>query len=173
MSKLLGYSAAAGYIGSVLVANYLSTKYGLVAIGFGLTASAGTYAAGAALGLRDYLQSIFGRYSTLPLIAVAAVLSYAVSSPAIATASAVAFLCSELTDFAVYTPLRKRGWVRAVVASVFFGALVDSVVFLHISGFGVTLSSVEGQMVGKFLWAVMVPVAIIQVAKRAFQWARS
>lgn len=165
----LGYTAAIAYIGSVLIANALSTHYGLVPMGFGLVASAGTYAAGAALGLRDYLQSVFGRYSTLPLIAVAAALSYLIASPAIATASAVAFTLSELADFAVYTPLCARGWVRAVAASVFAGAIVDSVVFLHVSGFGVTWASVEGQVVGKFLWAVIVPLALIQGVKRVLR----
>lgn len=168
MNKL-GLAASVAYIGSVLAANTLSTHYGLVPMGFGLVASAGTYAAGVALGLRDYIQSVLGRYSTLPLIAVAALLSYLVASPAIATASAAAFALSELTDFAIYTPLRARGWVRAVMASVFLGAIVDSLVFLHVSGFGVTWASVEGQVLGKFVWAMLVPLAIIQLGKRAYR----
>lgn len=41
----------------------------------------------------------------------------ALTAPALAVASAVAFLVAERADFAVYTPLRRRGWARAVAAS--------------------------------------------------------
>lgn len=166
MNKKYASIAIVGYISAVILANWLSTNYGLVAIGFGLTASAGTYAAGAALGLRDLTQNWAGRAVAVGAMLAAAVLSYAISSPAIATASALAFLCSETADFLVYTPLRRRGFGRAVLASTLVGGLVDTLVFLHVSGFGVTLRSVEGQMVGKFLWASLVPVALVAVVRK-------
>jgi len=53
----------------------------------------------------------------------------------LALASGVAFTLSELADWAVYRPLRERGWVPAAVASNIVGAIVDSAVFLAIAGF--------------------------------------
>jgi queuosine precursor transporter len=51
-------------------------------------------------------------------ILVGALLSWAVTSNRdLAVASAVAFLFSELADFAVYRPLRERRWLLAVFPS--------------------------------------------------------
>ena len=44
------------YIGSVVAANWLTTRYGLISIGFGLYATAGTIAVGGAIMTRDFLQ---------------------------------------------------------------------------------------------------------------------
>lgn len=153
MSKAL--AATAVYVGSVVAANYVTTRFGLVAVGFGLSATAGTYFAGAALGVRDAIQDFGGRLFVLGAILSAAVVSYAVASPKIATASAAAFLLSELADLAVYSPLRKRGWVRAVVASNAVGAVVDTLLFLSLAGFGITGGVFAGQLVGKALWATL------------------
>lgn len=175
MSKFLGYAAAGAYIASVVVANSLSTHYGFVSVGFGLMASAGTYAAGAALGLRDAVQEGLGKRAVFGVIALAGVLSYFIASPAIATASAAAFTIAELCDLVVYTPMRKRGWVKAVIASNIVGGLVDTVVFLHIAGFPTSLKAVEGQMVGKILWATLIPVTLILAVRQARKssWATS
>jgi uncharacterized PurR-regulated membrane protein YhhQ (DUF165 family) len=79
-----------------------------------------------------------------------AALSFLVSDPFIALASAVAFGLSELADLAVYTPLRKRGYLRAAIASNIVGAFVDTIAFLTIAGFPVMVA-LPGQMVGKLL----------------------
>jgi uncharacterized PurR-regulated membrane protein YhhQ (DUF165 family) len=47
----------------------------------------------------------------------------------LAVASAVAFLLSELADYAVYARLRARGLALAVMASGVVGAVLDSVLF--------------------------------------------
>ena len=44
-----------------------------------------------------------------------------------------AFLVSELADLAVYEPIRKRGWLPAVVASNIVGICVDSALFLWLA----------------------------------------
>lgn len=170
MNRALGLAAAAAYVAVVVLANILSTRYGMVSVGFGLVASAGTYAAGLALGLRDAVQDGLGKWGVLGVIAVGSALSFVLASPIIATASLCAFLAAELCDFAVYTPLRKRGWAKAVVASNAVGAVVDTWVFLTLAPFGpVTFHAMEGQLVGKILWATLVPVAILSLGRRAQQ----
>lgn len=165
--RLLLAASLAGYVASVVLANWLTSHYGLVPVLPGLVTRAGTYAAGAALGLRDLVQQIGGRRLAVLAIAAAAVLSWVLSSPQLAIASATAFLLAELADFAVYTPLRERGWVRAVLASNIVGAPIDTLVFLGLAGFPLTWSTVLGQLVGKLLWATLVPVLILAAVSRA------
>lgn len=160
----LGVLAALGFVAAIVAANYLTTAYGFVSVGLGLTASAGTYAAGAALGLRDLIQDGLGRWGVLVVILVGAGVSFAVSDPRIAIASAVAVLVSEIADLAVYTPLRQRSWPAAVLASNTVGALVDTVAFLTIAGFW-AWGAVPGQMVGKVIWATLVPLGLIYAVR--------
>ena len=54
-------------------------------------------------------------------------------------ASGLTYLCSESADFAVYTPLQRRWFVPAVIASGCVALVVDSVVFLHLAGLYSTL----------------------------------
>jgi hypothetical protein len=82
----------------------------------------------------------------LGAVLVGAALS-AFLSPALALASGTAFLCSELADFAVYTPLARRHWIGAVVLSNTVGLLADSALFLLLA-FG-SLDFLAGQVVGK------------------------
>ncbi|WP_280502035.1 VUT family protein [Nocardia farcinica] len=157
--RTAGVIAAAGLLASVIAANYVTTRYGFVPVGFGLQATAGTIFAGVALALRDAIQDLAGKWAVVVVIVAAAVVSYFIASPAIAVASAVAFAVAELLDFAVYTPLRARSqfgdrrWSAAVLASGVVGAVVDTVVFIGLA-FGVTAISgvLVGQLVGK-MWA--------------------
>jgi uncharacterized PurR-regulated membrane protein YhhQ (DUF165 family) len=120
-------------------------------VGFGLTATAGTYFAGLSFVMRDAVQDTGGKVWVVAVIAIGAGLSYFISDALIATASMAAFACSETADFLVYTPLRRRGYIRAAVASNVVGAVVDTFVFLHVAGFGLAKPVVEGQLVGKLL----------------------
>jgi hypothetical protein len=151
-------ASAALFLATIVAANYLTTHYGLVSIGFGLAVTAGTFAAGFALYARDEVQDAAGRTAVVALIIVGALLSYVVSSGRIALASGVAFCLSELCDMAVYTPLRERSWAGAVVASNAVGGLVDSLVFLSVAGFGLTVGNVAGQ------WLVKMAVTVATVA---------
>jgi hypothetical protein len=80
------------------------------------------------------------------------------SPPMLVVASASAFLLSEFTDFAVYTPLQKRRLITAVVASSVVGLIVDSFVFLYLA-FG-SLDYLLGQVVGKS-WMVVLAIPAI------------
>lgn len=150
---------AAGFLGTILAANYVTTRYGMVPVGFGLVAIAGTYFAGLAFVLRDELQRTAGKRATVGVIVVGAGLSYLLADPMIATASAVAFGVSEFADMGVYTPLRRRGYLKAVTASNVVGTVVDSLLFLAIAGFPVMLA-LPGQLVGK-LTVTAVFVALV------------
>jgi queuosine precursor transporter len=151
------YGWLVGYIGSIILANWLVTTFGIVPVGFGLMAPAAVYAVGLAFTLRDFTQDRLGTRWAISAIAIGSVLS-AILSPAIALASGVAFLFSELADLAVYTPLRQRRWLGAVVASNAVGTVIDSVLFLGLA-FG-SFDFLPGQIVGK-LWMTVVAIAFI------------
>lgn len=161
-----GIAALTAYITAIVAANWLTTRYGLVTVAPGLVTTAGTFAAGAALLLRDVVQDAAGRAWVLAGIGIGAALTWA-TSPALAVASATAFLVAEVADMAVYTPLRDRGWARAVLASNTVGAIIDTLLFLTLAGFPVTTATVGGQLVGKLAWATLLPVAAVIAVRRA------
>lgn len=157
------------YMTAVVLANVLTDHYGLVAVGWGLLVTAGTYAAGAALFARDFLQrhatdlygTLRGILYVLAAIAVAGVVSAITASPGLALASTLAFLTAEAVDLAVFTPLRERaGFAVSVLVSNVVSAPVDTVMFLWVAGFPVTVSAVTGQFIGKVLWATLVPLLL-------------
>jgi uncharacterized PurR-regulated membrane protein YhhQ (DUF165 family) len=133
-------------------------------------APAGVYLAGLAFTLRDVTQEIAGKRVALAAIAAGALASWFIASPQLATASAVAFAASELLDMAVYSPLRKRGWLTAVVASNIVGLAVDSVLFLALA-FG-SLAFLPGQIVGK-AWMTGLAVAILAAGRATLRHVRA
>jgi hypothetical protein len=164
------------FVGTVVLANWLLEMYGLVHVGFGLYAPAGVYAAGLAFGLRDGLQEVGGRHGrrwVIAAIVTGAVIAYWVSDAAtlpdglvpIAVASAAAFLLSEAADYVVYTPLRQRNWVAAVVSSNFVGSIIDSALFLWLAFGAIEGKVMAGQMLGKLV--MLVPAYLIVGAIRA------
>lgn len=159
-------AAAVAYVGAIVAANVMTAQFGVWWVLPGLTATAGTYAAGLALGARDVLQDTGGRRLVLGAIAAGAGLSWWLTGPHLAVASGAAFLLSELADLAVYTPLRRRGWARAVFASNIVGATVDTLAFLWLAGFPVTAPGVAGQLAGKLLWSTAVPVLAVMGVRR-------
>ena len=156
---------AAGFLACILAANYVTTRYGMVPVGFGLVATAGTYFAGLSFVLRDALQDAAGRWTALAVVVLGAALSYLISDPFIALASGVAFLASETADLAIYTPMRRRGYVRAAVASSVIGSVVDTFLFLRIAGFPIA-GAWQGQIVGKLLVTALVVALVTAVRAR-------
>jgi hypothetical protein len=150
------------YVGSIVLANVTLAVVGLVPVGFGLLAPAGVLWAGIALTLRDLVQDALGRWAVLGAIVLGAGLSWLVS-PAFAVASGVAFLVSELADMAVYSPLRARWWLLAILASNTVGLVVDSCIFLWLA-FG-SLDFLAGQLVGK-AYVTLATVAALWVWRR-------
>lgn len=153
----------AAYVATIPVSNLLITHFGNVPVGFGLLAPAGVYAVGAALVLRDLAREAAGRSAVLLAVWVGAALSWFLATPALAMASAAAFLVSELLDFAVYEPLRNRGLLLAMGASNLVGMLADSLIFLWMA-FG-SLAFLPGQFVGKG-WMTLAAVALLALVRR-------
>jgi len=143
------------YLATIPVANWMISNMGTqffpdgphtIPVGFGYNAPSGVLMIGAAMVLRDAVQNIYGKKTTTIAIGVGIILSYFVN-PAVATASAVAFACGELTDFFIYTKLRNKTLVGAVVSSGIIGGAIDSFIFLQIA-FGSTMYW-QGQVIGK------------------------
>jgi uncharacterized PurR-regulated membrane protein YhhQ (DUF165 family) len=151
-----------GYIAVIVLANWAISTFGVVPVGFGLAAPAGVYFAGLAFTLRDLVQEQLGRSWTVVAIVAGAAVS-ALISPQFALASGLAFLLSELADFAVYTPLRQRNWLAAVTLSNTVGLCIDSALFLSLAFGG--LDFLAGQVVGK-LWMTVLAVALLWVWRR-------
>jgi queuosine precursor transporter len=174
--KSFGYLAFACYLGSIPLANWMIGHVGFCAdgapcvlpvaplpAGHALMAPSGVLMAGFALVLRDVVQRCLGLAWGLAAVFVGAALSALVAPPALVLASGAGFLLSELADFAVYTPLQKRGLVLAVIASCALGLVMDSIVFLGLA-FG-SLAFLPGQIVGK-AWAVLVSLPVIRYLRR-------
>lgn len=150
------------YLACIVGANAAIQRWGIVPVGFGLTGPAGVFFIGPALVARDYVQWVAGKAVSLAVLAVGAVLSFAVADPHIAVASAAAFAISELTDFALFTWIAPR-WSRAVLAGGVAGAFVDSSVFLWLA-FG-SLAFLPGQMLGK-CYGVAIASVLIAARRR-------
>jgi queuosine precursor transporter len=135
----------------------------LIPVAPGLMAPSGVLMIGASFVLRDLLQRRLGVAASVAAILVGAALSGLFAPIALVTASATAFLMSELADLAVYTPLAKRRLVFAVVASSVVGLVVDSIVFLWLA-FG-SLEFLAGQVVGKS-WMVLLSIPLIALLRK-------
>ena len=165
MNIALRILIAAMYVLVIVVANWSIQKWGIVSIGFGLMAPAGVYFAGLAFSLRDALHEVSDKYWIIGAIIVGAIVSYVIEDGGkIAIASGSAFLLSELADFAVYSPLRDRGKIRALFASNVVGLVADSILFLYLA-FG-SLEFLSGQVVAKVYMTAA--VIIIMLGYRFF-----
>lgn len=167
MTKI-GVAAALLFVGTVWLANWLVVRYGIVPVGYGLSAPAGVFAVGLAFTLRDVVHRTLGRGAVVICIGAGCLLAWLIEANAqipggvvsIAFASAVAFLFSETADLLVYTPLEERSFTGAVAASNIVGALVDSALFLWLA-FG-SLAFFTGQVVGKLeMTAAALPVVFL------------
>lgn len=159
MKRNAAIASLVGYVLVITAANWMTSAFGLVPI-FGLFVTAGTFAAGLALILRDAVQVTLGGKVVLIAILVGVCLSYVTSSPALAIASGMAFLVSEVVDLSVFTPVRKRSLAGAVLLSSVVSAPVDTVLFLHLAGFPVTWQAVLGQFIVKTALALAVAIVL-------------
>jgi uncharacterized PurR-regulated membrane protein YhhQ (DUF165 family) len=148
-----------GHLGTDCVANGPC----VIPVAPGVLAPSGVLMIGAALVLRDLVQRRLGIEFGVGAIIAGAALSAGLAPPSLVLASASAFLLSEFTDFAVYTPLARRRLVLAVLASSLVGLVVDSIVFLWLA-FG-SLDLLSGQIVGKF-WMVLLATPFVAYLRR-------
>jgi uncharacterized PurR-regulated membrane protein YhhQ (DUF165 family) len=167
-----GYLALGLFTLTIPAANWLIGHAGtvcppagpcLVPVWPGIMAPSGVLMIGIALVLRDLVQRRLGLVAGLAAIAIGTLISALLAPAAIVLASATAFLLSELADLLVYTPLQRRRFVTAVVASGLAGLVVDSAVFLCLA-FG-SLDFLPGQILGK-LWMVLLAIPLLQWLRR-------
>jgi queuosine precursor transporter len=146
---------AAGYVGLVILANWLASAYIVHVPLTPYVAPAGVFAIGAILVLRDWMQQLRGLLWTMPLVYAAGLISWWVGDAAgwtalqkIAVASVVAFSVSETVEALVFTPLRRRSLSLGVALSGTVGLAIDSWLFLTLA-FSST-AFFWGQFWGKF-----------------------
>jgi hypothetical protein len=167
-----GYLFLFGFMLTIPAANWLIGNAGtlcpekgpcLIPVAPGLMAPSGVLMIGLALVLRDIVQRRLGTIFAIGAIISGAALSSLLAEPSLVFASGVAFLLSELADFAVYTPLQRRRLVLAVFASGVVGLVIDSAFFLYLA-FG-NLDYISGQIVGKS-WMIILALPTIMWLRR-------
>jgi uncharacterized PurR-regulated membrane protein YhhQ (DUF165 family) len=103
--------------------------------------------------VRDFAQREIGHY-VLAAMGVGVALSYFMAGPDVALASAVAFLISELADWAVYT-FSNRPLSQRVIWSSIISTPIDTFVFLSMLGF-FSITGAAVMTLSKLLGAVIV-----------------
>jgi queuosine precursor transporter len=131
---------AVSFVGLVLLANWLASRYVVTVPLTSYKAPAGVFCIGGVLVLRDWMQQLAGLRWTMPLVYASGLLSWAVGDLAgwtslqkIAIASVVAFTISETIEALVFTPVRNRSLTAGVALSATVGNAVDSYVFLTLA----------------------------------------
>lgn len=160
------------FILTIPAGNWFVTNVGLVCepdgpclipVWPGIMSPSAVLLAGFALVLRDAVQTLLGNRWTIVAIVAGAVISAWLAEPQIVIGSTAAFFFSELADFAVYTPMRRRYPSSAVILSGLAGSVVDSMIFLTLA-FG-SLEFLPGQVLGKF-WMSLLGGAVLYVWRR-------
>lgn len=153
-----------GFVATIFGANWALGQYGIVPIGFGLSAPAGVYFAGLAFTFRDGVRETMGVRWTFGAILIGAVLSFWLEDArTFAVASGIAFAISETADALVYEPIRERSRTVALALSNTVGLVIDSALFLWLA-FG-SLAFIEGQIVGK-LYTTALAVVMVEGWRR-------
>ena len=166
--RTIGFLLLAGYVAAIVGANWAIERFGIVPVGFGLMAPAGVFFAGLCFEFRDLVQDTLGRWWAVAAILIGASLSVFISKQ-FALASGVAFLLGELADFAIYTPMRRRYWLVAMIIANTIGDILDSAIFLYLA-FG-SLNFITGQVIGK-AYCTLIPVGILWLIRRFLQARR-
>ena len=127
----------ATYIISIVLVNWLFVVVPPLATPFGDLYLA-TLVVGAVFVLRDYAQREVGHKVLLATLA-AGIITWFMTTPALAIASITAFAISEMADWAVFSftgrPLQKR-----ILISSLISVPLDSLAFLYLSGYLAPLS---------------------------------
>jgi len=146
----------AAYVGTVVVLNVAFEIVPIIDTPLGPWPPAALLA-GAVFIVRDFAQRAHGHW-VLAAMVLGGAISYFAASPAIATASLVAFAASEGLDWLVYTVLKRRPFGQRIVASSLLSTPFDSVIFLGMIGFLspvafvlMTLSKLAGLIVVPFV----------------------
>lgn len=133
--RFTGWVCLSAFLLSIPFANWWLTQHGLVTV-WGHAIPSAVWVVGIAFVVRDLAQLTLGKWWAWLAIAVGVLLSYAVADAHVATASAMAFLWSESTDAAIFTPLANRGtkaFLIGVSISGYAASFVDSAIFMRLA----------------------------------------
>lgn len=154
--------AILAYLAAIVGSNVAFATLGVIPVGFGFMAPVAVFVVGFTFIFRDMVQETYGKKAALAVMAVGLALSLPFA-PGIASASMLAFVASELVDFAAFTLLRRAGFLPALVGSNVASIIVDSLIFLSLA-FG-SLAFLPGQIVGK-VYATIVAGAVVTIRHR-------
>ena len=157
--------AALFYLGSIVIANLLVMRFGIVDLG-GLSFPAGAVAVGFTFTARDLVQRRYGKWGCWLWMLAAAAIS-ALFSPTLALASLGAFVVAEGLDWAVFTatPFSFRG--RAILSNL-VGTPLDSVVFVFLA-FGPVWDAMWGQTIVKLASSLLIVFLVRNLPETDFK----
>jgi len=141
------------YIALIVAVNYAFTVVPLVKLPDGTMWPPVALLVGFVFVARDFAQREVGHKVLLAML-VGVGISYVMADPFVATASAAAFLISELVDWAVYSFTGKTLSQRILLSSL-LGTPVDSAIFLGMLGL-LSPVGVLAMTASKMLGAVIV-----------------
>jgi len=158
MGKLGYFKFTLIYIASIVGVNMLFDVLPLLDTPWGDKWPPGSLVVGLIFVLRDFAQREVGHKVLLAMMAGAAI-SYWMASPIIAVASLVAFIISELGDWAFYS-YTKRSFRDRVLISSAISTPLDSAVFLvmigHFTWTGMLLMTLSKMVAALLIWRVYV-----------------
>jgi hypothetical protein len=150
------------YVMMIPAMNWGAQYFPTMAFKDGGNFSALSIVVGLILVVRDFAQREIGHWVFIPLL-IGAGLSYILSDPILAIASALAFIIGESVDWAVYT-FTKRPLSSRILISSAFSVPVDTAVFLYgwnMLNPGVAhISTFAGMIISKMLAAYAIYILI-------------
>lgn len=119
------------YVLSIVLVNVMFECVPPVKLFDGTIWSVGSVVAGLVFIARDYAQKELGKKLVVVPMIIACIISYMMASPFVATASTLAFVISELSDWAVFN-IKKGSFRSKVITSSLVSVPVDTLVFLFV-----------------------------------------
>ena len=175
--RFLGFLFFLAFLTTIPLSNYVVLNWGticsaescLVPVWFypKIYAVSSVVVVGFNFVLRDLVQRGLGLKYAILAVLLGTLLSYLVSSPLVATASAITFLVSETVNTVVYTPLQRKHFILAIIAAGIAGIIVDSAIFLKLA-FN-SLEFLPGSIIGK-MWAVVVCIPLIYILRKKIKF---
>lgn len=144
------------YIALVVAVNVAFSYVPMIDLGptFGMLSPV-AFAVGFVFVIRDFAQRAVGHH-VLWAMGIAAIFSYLLADPYVATASVAAFLASEIADWAIFTVTKKPFHERVLLSSA-ISTPIDTAVFLTaiaVMSLGTFVVMVLSKMVAAVLiWA--------------------
>ena len=157
--------SAVFYLGSIVLANVLVHTLGIVSV-WGLSFPAGAAVIGLTFSARDFVQERYGKFGCWGWMLAAALITCAFNRQ-LALASAMAFLVSELSDWAIYTTVG-GGITRRLLLSNLVSTPIDSLVFVLLA-FGPVWPAIWGQAVVKLAGSLLALPLLKEGKLRSFR----